>query len=82
MAVDHAEVPGILTDPAHPLHPQLAAADAAAQVLLTARRDGGALAFYDLTRGWASNEDGAIVAIAAELRDRRLRHRAGDDDRH
>ncbi|AWK76663.1 exoribonuclease II (plasmid) [Rhodococcus oxybenzonivorans] len=68
VAVDHAEVPGILTDPAHPLHPQLAAADAAAQVLLTARRDGGALAFYDLTRGWASNEDGAIVAIAAELR--------------
>ncbi|MDV7246258.1 MULTISPECIES: RNB domain-containing ribonuclease [Rhodococcus] len=68
VAVAHAEVPGILTDPAHSLHPQLAAADAAAQVLLTARRDGGALAFYDLTRGWASNEDGAIVAIAAELR--------------
>ncbi|WP_370185697.1 RNB domain-containing ribonuclease [Rhodococcus wratislaviensis] len=68
VAVDHAEVPGILTDPAHSLHPQLAAADAAAQVLLTARRDGGALAFYDLTQGWAANEDGAIVAIAAELR--------------
>ncbi|QHE72776.1 RNB domain-containing ribonuclease [Rhodococcus sp. WAY2] len=68
VAVDHAEVPNILTDPAHPLHAQLAAADAAAQVLLTARRDGGALAFYDLTQGWASNEDGAIVAIAAELR--------------
>ncbi|WP_442972600.1 RNB domain-containing ribonuclease [Rhodococcus sp. JS3073] len=68
VAVDHAEVPGILTDPANPLHPQLAAADAAAQVLLSARRDGGALAFYDLTRGWAANEDGAIVAIAAELR--------------
>ena len=68
VAVDHAEVPGILTDPAHPLQPQLVAAEAAAQVLLTARRDGGALAFYDLTQGWASNEDGAIVAIAAELR--------------
>ncbi|WP_370185224.1 RNB domain-containing ribonuclease [Rhodococcus wratislaviensis] len=68
VAVDHAEVPAIMTDPAHPLHPQLAAADAAAQVLLTARRNGGALAFYDLTRGWAANEDGAIVAIAAELR--------------
>ncbi|MFE7421730.1 RNB domain-containing ribonuclease [Rhodococcus sp. NPDC057529] len=67
-AVDHAQVPGILTDPAHPLHAQMAAADAAAQVLLGARRDGGALAFYDLTRGWAANEDGAIVAIAAELR--------------
>ncbi|MEU2006969.1 RNB domain-containing ribonuclease [Rhodococcus sp. NPDC019627] len=67
VAVDHVEVPNILTDPAHPLHAQLAAADAAAQVLLTARRDGGALAFYDLTQGWASNEDGAIVAIAAEL---------------
>ncbi|MFF2026945.1 RNB domain-containing ribonuclease [Streptomyces sp. NPDC058171] len=67
-AIDHAEVPGILTDPTHPLHPPLAAADAAAQALLTARRDGGALAFYDLTRGWAANEDGAIVAIAAELR--------------
>ncbi len=68
VAVDHTEVPAILTDPQHPLHPQLAAADAAAQVLLGARRDGGALAFYDLTRGWAANEDGAIVAIAAELR--------------
>jgi ribonuclease R len=67
-AIDHAQVPGILTDPEHPLHVQLAAADAAAQVLLGARRDGGALAFYDLTRGWATNEDGAIVAIAAELR--------------
>ncbi|MHA4855188.1 RNB domain-containing ribonuclease (plasmid) [Rhodococcus sp. ZPP] len=67
-AVDHADVPGILSDPGHPLHSQLAAADAAAQVLLTARRDGGALAFYDLTRGWASNEDGAIVSIAAERR--------------
>ncbi|MDV6247024.1 RNB domain-containing ribonuclease [Rhodococcus opacus] len=67
VAVDHAEVPGILSDPAHPLHPQLVAADAAAQVLLGARRDGGALAFYDLTRGWASSEDGAIVAIAADL---------------
>ena len=68
VAVDHAEVPAVLTDPAHPLHPQLAAANSAAQALLTARRDGGALAFYDLSRGWASSEDGAIVAIAAELR--------------
>jgi ribonuclease R len=68
VAVDHAEVPGILTDPRHPLHAQLAAADAAAHVLLTARRDGGALAFYDLTRGWAANEDGAIVAIPDALR--------------
>ncbi|WP_368680479.1 RNB domain-containing ribonuclease (plasmid) [Rhodococcus opacus] len=68
VAVDHAEVPAALADPAHPLHPQLVAADAAAQVLLSARRDGGALAFYDLTRGWASSEDGAIVAIVAELR--------------
>jgi ribonuclease R len=68
VAVDHAEVPGILTDPRHPLHAPLAAADAATQVLLTARRDGGALAFYDLTRGWAANEDGAIVAIPDALR--------------
>jgi ribonuclease R len=41
VAVDHAQVPGILTDPAHPLHAWLAAADAAAQILLGARRDGG-----------------------------------------
>ncbi|WAM19533.1 RNB domain-containing ribonuclease [Rhodococcus sp. JS3073] len=67
-AIDHAQAPGIVTDPQHPLHAWLAAADAAAQVLLGARRDGGALAFYDLTRGWASSEDGAVVAIAAELR--------------
>ncbi|MFE5708693.1 RNB domain-containing ribonuclease [Rhodococcus koreensis] len=68
VAVDHAQVPGALTDPTHPLHAPLGAADAAAQALLGARRDGGALAFYDLTRGWATNEDGAIVPIAAELR--------------
>ncbi|MBC2637840.1 MULTISPECIES: RNB domain-containing ribonuclease [unclassified Rhodococcus (in: high G+C Gram-positive bacteria)] len=68
VAVDHAEASAILTDPQHPLHPPLAAADAAAQVLLTARRDGGALAFYDLTRGWAASEDGAIVAIPDALR--------------
>ncbi|MGW4334886.1 RNB domain-containing ribonuclease [Rhodococcus koreensis] len=68
VAVDHARVPVVLTDPAHPLHAPLTAADAAAQALLGARRDGGALAFYDLTRGWAANEDGAIVPIAAELR--------------
>ena len=68
VAVDHAEVPAVLTDLQHPLHTPLAAADAAAQALLGARRDGGALAFYDLTRGWAANEDGAIVAIAAEMR--------------
>ncbi|MGW5153148.1 RNB domain-containing ribonuclease [Rhodococcus koreensis] len=68
VAVDHARVPAILTDPTHPLHAPLAAADSAAQALLGARRSGGALAFYDLTRGWATNEDGAIVPIAAELR--------------
>ncbi len=34
----------------NPLHRHLAAA----QVLLTARRDGDALTFYDLTRGWAA----------------------------
>jgi ribonuclease R len=66
--VDHAQVPAILTNPAHPLHATLTAADAATQALLTARRDGGALAFYDLTRGWATNEDGAIVAIPDALR--------------
>ncbi|MDH6284330.1 RNB domain-containing ribonuclease [Prescottella agglutinans] len=68
VAVDHGEVPGILADPTHPLHAALAEADTAAQVLLGARRDSGALAFYDLTSGWAANEDGAIVAIAAPLR--------------
>jgi ribonuclease R len=67
-ALDHADVPGILSDPAHPLCAPLTAAHAASHALLTARREGGALAFYDLTRGWASNEDGAIVAIPDSLR--------------
>ncbi|NKS56323.1 RNB domain-containing ribonuclease [Rhodococcus hoagii] len=62
--VDHASVPAILGDRTHPLQRDLAAADAAVQVLLASRRANGDLAFYDLASGWAANEDGAIVAIA------------------
>ncbi|GBF17514.1 ribonuclease R [Rhodococcus sp. Br-6] len=70
VAVDHTEVPAILDDPTHPLHLTLSAADAATQALLAARRSSGALAFYDLTSGWAIDEDGAIVSISSDQRTR------------
>jgi ribonuclease R len=54
-----------LTDPADPLHGMLTEAHALARTLLARRRAAGALAVYDLLRGWATDEDGRIVALAA-----------------
>ncbi|THV29623.1 RNB domain-containing ribonuclease [Glycomyces paridis] len=50
-------------DPAHPLHATLALALRFAQTMLAARRNAGALAFYDLLSGFATNEEGQLVRL-------------------
>jgi ribonuclease R len=57
-----------LAEPAHPLHGMLTDAYELARTLLARRRAAGALAVYDLLRGWATDEDGRIVALAAAER--------------
>lgn len=59
----HAEAATASGDPAHPLHDTLALALRFAQTMLAARRNAGALAFYDLLSGFATNEEGQIVRL-------------------
>ncbi|GAA1673766.1 hypothetical protein GCM10009830_20160 [Glycomyces endophyticus] len=59
----HAEAATAATDPAHPRHDTLALALRFAQTMLAARRNAGALAFYDLLSGFATNEEGQIVRL-------------------
>lgn len=68
VAIDHEAVRAVLDAPADPLHIPAAALRDAAQAMLAARRDAGALAIYDLSRGWATSEEGAPVAVAAAER--------------
>ncbi|RRS01470.1 RNB domain-containing ribonuclease [Glycomyces terrestris] len=62
-ALTHAEAATAAGDPAHPLHDTLALALRFAQTMLAARRNAGALAFYDLLSGFATNEEGQIVRL-------------------
>ncbi|GAA2275278.1 hypothetical protein GCM10009853_031710 [Glycomyces scopariae] len=59
----HAEAATAANDPAHPLHATLALALRFAHTMLAARRNAGALAFYDLLSGFATNEEGQIVRL-------------------
>jgi ribonuclease R len=59
----HAEAADAANDPAHPLHGTLALALRFAQTMLAARRSAGALAFYDLLSGFATNEEGQLVRL-------------------
>jgi ribonuclease R len=59
----HAEAAAASGDRTHPLHDTLALALRFAQTMLAARRNAGALAFYDLLSGFATNEEGQIVRI-------------------
>lgn len=63
--LDYESATAAIIDRAHPQHQALAAAHDAAQVLLARRRADGALALYDLARGWASDGDGALRQLAA-----------------
>ncbi len=66
--LSYQQVPEILEDQQHRLHEQLSAAHDLSQTLLTARRAAGALALYDLTRGFEVTEDGAIARIPQQKR--------------
>ncbi|KQU35723.1 RNB domain-containing ribonuclease [Rhodococcus sp. Leaf233] len=68
VAIDHESVKAALDAPRHPLHATVIAVQDAAHAMLAARRDAGALAIYDLSRGWATSEEGAPVAVAAAER--------------
>ncbi|MEY9839390.1 RNB domain-containing ribonuclease [Streptacidiphilus sp. EB103A] len=64
VAMDHAAVAAAVADPVHPLHSELRDAAELSEALLARRRDQGALALYDLLKGWATDEDGQLVRLA------------------
>lgn len=68
VAVSYQEAAAALEDPGHRLHRMLRDAYALARTLLDRRREAGALVAYDLTRGWATDEDGRIVRLGAPER--------------
>jgi ribonuclease R len=68
VAASYQEAAEALTDRGHPLHGMLGDAYELARTLLARRRAAGALAVYDLLRGWATDEDGRIVALSAAER--------------
>ena len=68
VAISYAQAAQALWDPEDPLHGMLRAAYGLAQALLSGRRAAGALAAYDLRRGWATDEDGRIVALVGPER--------------
>lgn len=57
-----------LGDPSHPAHRMLLDAHTLAGMLLARRRASGALAIYDLTRGWATDEEGNVVQLGVNER--------------
>ena len=61
--LSHADVSGILRAKRHGLQPMLSEAWKIAQMLLEGRRRRGALAIYDLKRGWRTNEEGRLVRL-------------------
>ncbi|WP_051325696.1 RNB domain-containing ribonuclease [Glycomyces tenuis] len=67
-AMTHGEAADAAADPAHPLHPTLALALRFANTMLAARRATGALAFYDLLSGFATDEEGHLVRLQAAER--------------
>jgi ribonuclease R len=67
-AMAHGEAAGAAGDRAHPLHGTLALALRFAQTMLAARRNAGALAFYDLLSGFATNEEGQLVRLDSSMR--------------
>nr|WP_301123995.1 RNB domain-containing ribonuclease [Mycolicibacterium fortuitum] len=66
--VPYSAVPEILEDPDHELHTQLNASHTLAKALLARRTAAGALALYDLIRGYSVTEDGAITRIPTQQR--------------
>ncbi|MGH8794180.1 MAG: RNB domain-containing ribonuclease, partial [Stackebrandtia sp.] len=67
-AVSYADAAEILRDAEHPMRPQLATAHSLAAILLARRQRAGALAFYDLFKGYATNEEGHLVRLGDNQR--------------
>ena len=67
-ALSHGEAAAAAGDARHPLHEMMARALRFAQSMLSARRASGALAFYDLLSGFATNEEGQLVRLDAAER--------------
>ncbi|CAM3153127.1 RNB domain-containing ribonuclease [Stackebrandtia soli] len=67
-SVTYADTPAILDDPNHPLNPVLRDAHALTTTLLERRKQSGALALYDLFKGYATNEEGQLVKLAGHQR--------------
>ncbi|RCG31914.1 RNB domain-containing ribonuclease [Sphaerisporangium album] len=68
VAMSYDLVPAALADYAHPHHTTLSLAAHLATTLLSKRRADGALAVYDLIRGWATNDDGQLIRVDAPER--------------
>jgi ribonuclease R len=66
VALTYVSAAAVLADPASALHGGVAAAQQLAAVLLARRRDAGALAIYDLLHGWATTEEGNLIALDAD----------------
>ncbi|WP_168801697.1 RNB domain-containing ribonuclease [Glycomyces buryatensis] len=66
--MSHGQAATGAADPAHELHDTLALGLRFAQTMLAARRATGALAFYDLLSGFATNEEGQLVRLATAER--------------
>lgn len=66
--IPHSKVAAALADPQHPLSSTLQCAHQLSQLLLARRQAAGALAIYDLPRGYAVSEDGALSIIAPSVR--------------
>lgn len=58
--LSYAEIPEIIAKDDHPHHVEIVAAQTVALGLLTRRQNAGALIFYDLNKGWVTNEDGTV----------------------
>lgn len=67
-AMTHREAADAAADAAHPLHATLALALRFAHATLAARRATGALAFYDLHSGFATDEEGHLVRLESTER--------------
>lgn len=67
-AVSYAEAVEILGDDQNRLHVGLSTAHELARLLLTRRRHSGALAFYDLFKGYATNEEGQLIRLGDNQR--------------
>lgn len=66
--LSYHQVPEVLADQHHWLHEHISSAHDLSQTLLASRRAAGALALYDLVRGFEVTEDGAIARIPQNKR--------------